>query len=92
MNKKQNVIVTIVMCIISFALAVIIPGIGDAITILGTTTNPMIGFILPVIFYLKIVPEVPTWKKILCWMTLIFIVLVSIASFVQFVLDKINDE
>jgi amino acid permease len=88
MGKKQNILVTIGMCLISFALAVAIPGIGDAITILGTTTNPMIGFILPIIFYLKIIDDVPQWKKIICWFTLLFVIAVSIASLVQFIIDK----
>jgi hypothetical protein len=31
-----------------------VPTIGDAMTILGATTNSGIGFLLPIIFYLKI--------------------------------------
>ena len=65
MNNKQNALVTIGMCIICFALAVAIPGIGDAITILGCTTNPIIGFILPIVFYLKIIDDAPMYKKII---------------------------
>jgi len=33
--------------------AIVIPNIGDAITIVGATTNPIIGFSIPIIFYLK---------------------------------------
>jgi len=64
MTMKWNVITTIIMCIICYVCAIVIPGIGDVITILGCTTNPLIGFILPIVFYLKIVENVPTWKKI----------------------------
>ena len=52
-TKKENFLVTFVLVIISYLLAIVIPSIGDAITILGATTNPCIGFIFPVIFYLK---------------------------------------
>jgi len=65
MNNKQNLLVTVGMCICCYGLAVTIPGIGDAITILGCTTNPLIGFILPIIFYLKIIPDGPMYKKVL---------------------------
>ena len=90
MNKKQNIITTIVMCLICFICAVVIPGIADAITILGCTTNPLIGFLLPIIFYLKIVDNVPMYQKIGLWAIFIFIIAVSIAGFVMFIIDKIN--
>ena len=67
-----------------------IPGISDVITILGFTTNPLIGFILPVIFYLKIVPEAPMYKKIIAWGILLFTIAISILVAVMFVMDKIN--
>ena len=65
MSNKQNLLVTIIMCLACYGLAVAIPGISDAITILGCTTNPMIGFILPIVFYLKIFPEAPIYKKVI---------------------------
>lgn len=53
LNSKQNVIVTFVIVLISYILSLAIPNIGDAMTILGATTNSGIGFILPIIYYLK---------------------------------------
>lgn len=88
--KVQNIIVTIVMCLICYGFAVAIPGIGDAITILGCTTNPLIGFIFPVIFYLRIIKDAPFYKKVLCWVTLVFITAVSITSLTLFIMDKVN--
>lgn len=90
MTKEQNLFITIVMCLICYVLAVAIPGIGDAITILGCTTNSLIGFILPVIFYLKIFPEASVYKKTQCWLCLIFIVGISIQSLVLFIQEKIE--
>jgi len=71
---------------------VAIPGISDVITILGCTTNPLIGFILPVVFYLKIVPEAPLYKKAISWIVLLFTVAISILVFVLFIRDKINGD
>jgi len=65
MSTKQNLIVTLIMSTVCFGLAVAIPGIGDAITILGCTTNPIIGFILPIVFYLKIIDDIPMHTKII---------------------------
>ena len=33
--------------------AVSIPNISDAMTVIGATTNPIVGFSLPIIFYLR---------------------------------------
>jgi amino acid permease len=53
LSSKQNVLVTFVIVLISYILSLAIPNIGDAMTILGATTNSGIGFILPIIYYLK---------------------------------------
>ena len=90
MSGKENVIVTLIMAIIWYGLAVSIPGIGDAITILGWTTNPLIGFILPVVFYLKIVPNIKFYKKVIWWCILIMTILISIIGFALFIKDKIT--
>lgn len=76
MSNKQNLIVTICMCVGSYGISVTVPGISEAMTILGCTTNPMIGFIFPTVFYLKIFPSAPLYKKLCCWFVLIFIVIV----------------
>ena len=36
-----------------YILAIFIPGTGDAMTIVGATTNPAVGFIMPIVFYWK---------------------------------------
>jgi hypothetical protein len=55
MDNLTNLAVTLVMILICAILAVLIENIGDAITILGSLTNPSIGFILPGLFYLNLV-------------------------------------
>ena len=53
MNKKQNLVVTIIMVTTCFVLAVAIPNISDAMTVIGATSNPLVGFTLPIVFYLR---------------------------------------
>ena len=92
MTKDQNLYVTTVMCLICYVLAVAIPGIGDAITILGCTTNSLIGFILPIVFYLKLFPEASKSKKIQCWVCLAFIITLSLQSLLAFIKNKTAGE
>jgi len=51
MSMKINVIFTFVLVTVNCFLASFIPNFGDAMTIVGSTINPVIGFIMPVIFY-----------------------------------------
>lgn len=53
-SKVQNIQWTFIFTIISYAVAFIVPSLGDIMTILGATTNTGIGFLFPIIFYLKI--------------------------------------
>ena len=53
MNKKENFIVTLIIVSTCFVLAVAIPNISDAMTVIGATSNPLVGFTLPIVFYLK---------------------------------------
>ena len=75
MTIKQNLIVTFGMCFACYICAIIIPGIGDVITILGCTTSPLVGFVLPVIFYLKLIEDVSIWKK-LTWISIVVLMVV----------------
>lgn len=42
MDRKTNLLVTIGTVTISFLLAILIKNIGDAITLAGCTTNPVV--------------------------------------------------
>ena len=96
MTKCKNLIVTLSFSLLCWGLAISIPNISDIISILGCTTNPMSGFIFPILFYLKMYSGEPnkTWKirteLILCWITLVFIIIVSILSFALFILGKLQ--
>ena len=51
MSMKINIIFTFVLVTVNCFLASFIPNIGDAMTLVGSTINPIIGFIMPVVFY-----------------------------------------
>ena len=53
LSKKQNIIVTFLIVTTCFLAAVLIPNISDAMTVIGATSNPLVGFTLPIIFYLR---------------------------------------
>ena len=52
-DKKQNFWCTLGIIAVSWVVGIIISGLGDAMTIFGATTNSGIGFLLPIVFYLK---------------------------------------
>ena len=96
MNKCKNLIVTLSFSLICWGPAISIPNISDIISILGCTTNPLSGFIFPIIFFLKMYSgqQNKSWKVcaelILCWIILVFIIIISIVSFALFILGKLE--
>ena len=85
MNFKQNIIVTMILCLTCYILAVALPGVGEIISFLGCTANPMVGYILPVIFYLTIFPNCQIWQKLVsCWI-LLFSVTLSIMGIIELI-------
>lgn len=94
LSTKQNVLVTFVIVLISFALSLAIPNIGDAMTILGATTNSGIGFLLPIIYYLKMENKAPKWsnQRIFAYTVFVVICLSSVIELGTFVYKKINPQ
>ena len=64
-TQLQNVYVTLGLVVLSYLIAITVPTIADAMTILGATTNSGIGFLLPIVFYLKLISKKPSsyWKQ-----------------------------
>ena len=54
MTDTQNTTVSVVMVIVCYLLAVIMPNVGTVIGVTGATANPFVGFIFPILFFLKI--------------------------------------
>ena len=91
MSKKENLMVTAILVTASYLLACVIPSISDAMTLVGSTTNPAVGFILPIIFYWKSVEKdnVSTFscQKITAMLVAAFIIVISILSLTNFFMN-----
>ena len=51
---KENVLVSVIMVVFCYLAAVCVKDIGSVISIAGATVNPFIGFLFPIIFYLRL--------------------------------------
>lgn len=73
------------MVVFCFVMSVAIPNIGDAITLTGATINPFIGYIFPIMYYLKIDPRpLKSWDKIVAILIMLFIMTISALGLMQF--------
>lgn len=92
MTAKQNVLATFGLCAFSFVIAAIVPTIGDIMTILGATTNSAIGFLLPIVYYLKLERKAPRFsnKKVVAYFVFVLISLCSVIELTTFVMKKAN--
>ena len=61
LTGKQNVILTLILLVVCGAVACPVTNIGTAMTFLGATTNSAIGFLLPIIYYLHVEKQQPTF-------------------------------
>ena len=87
-NKK----LTFALVSLCYGLACFIPNISAAMTIAGSTTNPALGFIVPMIFYWKVIKKEPafSWKRIRILLTCAFIICVSLLSLYNFITKPKN--
>ena len=91
---KQNVIATFSIVLISFLLSVVLTNIGDAMTILGATTNSLIGFLMPIIYYLKLEEKAPRWaaKKVVAYIVFVVVSCCSVIELSTFIYKKVTDQ
>lgn len=89
MTPKQNFFVTLALMFGCCLLAIFIPNIGQAMTLVGCTINPIIGFILPIIFYWTYIKEKPWYhkEKVILIAVFIIIIVASVLSLIQFFED-----
>ena len=89
MSTKQNFFATLGLVIVNSALALVIPNIGSAMTLVGSSINPIIGFILPVVLYWPQIKEksLCSIDKLLAIGNIVFIAVVSTLSLVKFFQD-----
>lgn len=84
----QNIICTLGILLVSCAIAIVVPTIADAMTILGATTNSGIGFLIPIVFYLKIKGNRGgrfSNDKVISYFVFVIICLCSIAELYSYV-------
>lgn len=90
LSPKENLLVTFGLVFACYLLSILIPSISDAMTLVGSTTNPAVGFILPIVFYWKTLSNegVPlaSCQKITALLVAMFIIVISILSLVNFFL------
>ena len=88
LSGKENTCVTFGLIVVCYFLAIFIPSISAAMTLVGSTTNPAVGFILPIIFYWKVMDQdkVPlcSFKKITAITVASFIIIISCLSLTNF--------
>jgi amino acid permease len=94
LSAKQNLLVTFILVLVSFVLSLAIPNIGDAMTILGATTNSGIGFLLPIVYYLRLERKAPKWsnKRVVAYAVFAFICCSSVIEIGTFVYKKVHPE
>lgn len=76
---------SVCVVIIIYIAAITIPNISGAITLTGATVNPCIGFLFPIMFYLKLDPApIRSGEKILAILVFMFIVFASVLGLSQY--------
>ena len=92
LTKNENLLATLVLVVGSYLLACVIPSIQDAMTLVGSTTNPTVGFILPIVYYWKILDKNAAWwstQKLIAILVAVFIIAISCLSLYNFFASKI---
>lgn len=90
MSFKANFLVTFLLCTASYLLALFLNTLGDAITIVGSTTNPVVGFIIPIMFYWRLHQDQPFCSrgKVLSLIVAVLVIAVSVIDLLNFFLYK----
>ena len=88
LSANENLLVTFTLVFLSYLLSIVIPSISDAMTLVGSTTNPAVGFILPIVFYWKAIEpdnvSIFSFKKMSALLVASFIICISCLSLINF--------
>ena len=80
---KDNIRVSVIYVLTTLLLSATIPNISDAITLTGATINPFIGFIFPILFYLKLSKQsMRSPKKLFAVFVTVLILFASVLGFI----------
>ena len=91
-SKTENIKWTLVLTAVTCALSCGVTSIGTVMTVLGATTNSAIGFLLPIMFYLKVEKKTPKYTnvKIAAYLLFGFICISSVITLTLLVLRIVN--
>jgi len=88
LSMKENLVTTLSLIFVCYLFAMVLPDIKAVMTLVGSTTNPAVGFILPIIYYWKSIEKenlpLCSWKKMTALATAIFIIGISALSLINF--------
>jgi amino acid permease len=83
LDKKPHVIITTVFIFLAMVVSLLVTDIATVFGVLGATTYPTIGFILPAVYLVNLVPKGQhTWKKRLAVFQAVIVAISSVASLV----------
>lgn len=83
MSGTENILVSFAMVILCYSMALLLPNVGSVIAITGATVNPFIGYLFPIIFYLKLDPKAGSSSaKIFAKVIMLGVSFVSVMGFV----------
>jgi hypothetical protein len=70
-------------------ISIFIKDIGSAMTLVGSSINPIVGFILPVIFYWKTIKNksIYSFDKIQCIICTVIIIIASLLSLINYFME-----
>jgi len=94
MTKTQNIVATFCICLLATLPALLVSGVGDAMALVGASINPLIGFIMPIVFYWKTIPKKPllSTEKLTALIVGITIGICSILGLYQFLSQKFSPD
>lgn len=83
----ENFIWSLTLIIVSMLFAMAFTNIGTIMTILGATTNSAIGFLLPIVFYLKSTKKAPVHRidRLMAKFLFVFICFASVITMVMLI-------
>ena len=91
MSGLANFFVTLGLITVAYSLSILLTSIGDALTIVGSTITPTIGFLIPIVFYLKVHDDKPIFwskKKLVPIIVGVIVVVISIINLANFYINK----
>lgn len=79
-SDRQNRHISILLVGVTYLLSVALPNIKSAIALTGATVNPFIGFLFPLLFYLKLTPKISLLSTLLALSMFAFFSLTSLLA------------